>query len=131
MNKIIAKVFVTLTVVVALIGQAMAYATMTCDMSFQITDPSSQHAPEQESAIIDHSAMDHSSMQHDHESMESDNEHCGSACECPTFTCNGFSYIATKSLVTSYADAESKIERRNEVNTRISNTSLYRPPIFA
>ena len=55
MNNFVSKVLVVIVMLVAFLGQALAYSSMSCEMS---GDSHESHMN------MDHDSMDHSSMNH-------------------------------------------------------------------
>ena len=130
MKNIIANMFMLFVVAVALLGQAMAYATMSCGVKGQSTDTAIPSHVEMEHAGMHHE-MSHTGMQHDHDQMNSSEEHCATKCECPAGTCNGFSWLAVEPFAMSNSVLHASIQSLNPSHYSLIQTSLYRPPIFA
>lgn len=149
MKNPIANIVVLFVVVVALLGQAMAYATMSCNMSE--TTMASQNPRQLDMVHIDkvhsdtghsgmnhdkmnHTNMDHANMDHgiqEHAQMNSSDEHCASECECPAGTCHGFSWLAVEPFAMGNDLLHANIHCLNHSHHNLIQTSLYRPPIFA
>lgn len=135
MFKPFSKVVVVALMLIAFVGQAFAYTSMSCEMS---ADTHQSHMTMDHSSM-DHSSMDNSSMSYDegmdHTSMKTSASNsedcCGVDCVCPVNACasvivlnadNGSSEILSLS--------EAVLSHLSQQPNYIS-TSLYRPPIFA
>lgn len=143
-NKFSAKLLTIIALVLSLVGQSMAYATMSCAMSMSGNMSHDSHI--QSDAKMHHSDMDHSgndkSMHHaptkhaqmDHAQMDhnsSDESHCGSECQCPESGCHSFSCLFDNTVLSTSSFPANNIFALDQHNLDISLSSLYRPPIFA
>jgi hypothetical protein len=125
MFKPLSKVLVVVAMLIAFVGQALAYTAMSCEMS------EDSHQPHM---TMDHSSpdfpegMDHSKMK----SSKSNSEDCCDVdCVCPDRVCSSVMLLISghnNSIVLGFTEAV--IIQTSEQPNSIS-TSLYRPPIFA
>ncbi|MBD1580693.1 hypothetical protein [Pseudoalteromonas sp. S16_S37] len=110
MFKPISTILVALAILIALTGQAMAVATMPCEM-----------------ALTNHQSM----MSMDHEQMQGAMDCCDTQCTCPASACLSIVYLDTVHLLAfEYLLAEPRLPLLPQSPHAVS-ASLYRPPIFA
>jgi len=148
-NIFSAKLLTIIALVLSLVGQSMAYATMSCAMSmsgnmnhdsYMQTDVKMHHSDMDHSSIdhsgndksMHHTDMDHAPMnraQMDHNS--SDESHCGSECQCPESSCHSFSCLSDSAVLSTSSFPTNNFFALDQHNLDISLSSLYRPPIFA
>lgn len=131
MFKPISNVLVVLIMLVAFVGQALAYSSMACEMA---GDPHQAHMMMQEESASSHQSMDHENMSHaqmDHSNMSSSDDCCGIDCMCPASACTSFTFVTehapfSNTTMTNEAIVLPAIEQPSSLPS-----SLYRPPIFA
>jgi len=126
----VAKTIVVVAVLVAFLGQSMAYASMACNMEMKSSHMSHQTmsvSAEPEHGMV-HKGATHQSMNHS-ESQEENT--CKLSCECPTNACSSVSLLADETMtLVDVRTSEPVIF--NLLEQPISNSSsLYRPPILA
>jgi len=125
MFKPLSKVFVTLVILIAFVGQASAYSFMT---SFEIS--ATHSAQTQSSNSIDSASNLSSSSNSEAEDDCCEVDCCESECICPANACAAFIFVSnlgysqpmmrfTESIVNSHLNMPNNIVE-----------SLYRPPIF-
>jgi len=128
MFKSLLKVFVVITLMVAFLGQAFAYASMTCNMS---TESHQSHESMDHSSHL--SSMNHEGMENSemtHSKMQNHEECCGADCLCLISACT------TVSIVNSVLSSANLVRMNDGVSLQKSNqtksisSSLFRPPIF-
>lgn len=141
MFKPISKVVVVMTMLVAFVGQALAYSTMACEMAgdmhqahnmHQSTDVSAGHDMmnhSEHSSELTHEMMDHSSMVHD--TMSDMQNCCGIDCMCPANACSSTPFISERNLLTPVGISSEALVSKPVAQPSAIPTSLYRPPIFA
>lgn len=154
-NKFSAKLLTIIALVLALVGQSMAYATMSCAMSMSgnmnhdshmQADAKMHHSNMDHNDMahsgIDHSMMNHTDMGHalmkhdqmDHTQMDhnsGDESHCAGECQCPESGCHSFSCLSDSAVLSTSSFPANNIFALDQHNLDISLSSLYRPPIFA
>lgn len=125
MIKPVSKDIVVVAMLIAFIGQAWAYTSMSCEMS---ADSHQSHMTMDHSSIKSHESMDHGDMKVNTSSSE---DCCDVDCVCPANACT--STLALNSNVDSkdiQLSSESVVIIQSIQLNSISS-SLYRPPIFA
>ena len=139
------KVIVVVATIIALLGQSVAFATMSCDMMMSDAHMSMSHKPMDISNVdheamtlesVNHENMNHSGMTHSAMSNTSmmDNmseDCCDTECICPTNACSSISCLSTGHYTAfdrSSTDAE-PLHLHLLPHNFVS--SLYRPPITA
>lgn len=130
MLKPLSKVLVVAAMLIAFIGQALAYSSMSCEMS----DGSHESHMNMSHDSMDHSSMDHASMNHssvDQSGQQNHEECCGSDCVCPASACMSISIVASEPKTAYLARLSEGVSFQPLNQTKSIPTSLYRPPIFA
>jgi len=120
MRRNIRTVLVSILVVFALIGQGLAYAAMTCDMTTKLETNSSMHV---------HEGMDHSEHQ-GHAKMDP-KVNCESDCMCPQGTCSATSFLSSHTFTQLFYTSLDKVAFFPPHFAAVNTASPYRPPIFA
>ncbi|MCF6437203.1 hypothetical protein [Pseudoalteromonas sp. MMG022] len=121
MFKSLSSILVTLTMLIAFTGQALAYAVMPCDMSLD------NHTS---MMTMDHSA-DMMTSNMDHSNMSSAVDCCDTDCTCPANACTSIHYLNTALLTTPAIYWSEAINHALPEAPHAITSSLYRPPIFA
>lgn len=135
--------FVLSLVLLAFIGQSMAYSALSCNMSNEShqshDDSHSYHvkmALKDIHSSMDHASMDHSSMGHG-ESFVSDNlssatseDCCGSDCSCLASACTSVSAVCIEHSLLSKNTKNIYIFHSIQSSSSFFPNSLYRPPIL-
>ena len=123
MFKPLSKVFVTLVILIAFIGQASAYSFMP---SFEISSTHSAQSSNSIDSVSNLSSSSNSNAEDDCCEVDC----CESECICPANACAAFIFVSnlgypqpmmrfTESIVNSHLNMTNNIVE-----------SLYRPPIF-
>ncbi|WP_206485120.1 hypothetical protein [Thalassotalea sp. G2M2-11] len=125
MLKSLSKVFVVVAMLVAFIGQALAYTTMSCEMP---SDAHQSHMTMEHSSFTAHAGMDHSDMQ-----MQSSNSEdcCETDCHCPKSACSTVTFVNANNALSDAIAFNEAVESHTTEQTNSIPASLYRPPIFA
>ncbi|SET05838.1 hypothetical protein [Thalassotalea agarivorans] len=128
--------FIVVAMLVAFVGQALAFTAMSCDMSSESSHQSHQNMDHSAMghADMDHSMMDHSTMNHGTMSNNSQNSHedcCGADCACPVAACMNISMVGSEPKTAYLARLSEAVFSPSVNHTTSIYTSLYRPPIFA
>ncbi|MEO9946759.1 hypothetical protein [Paraglaciecola sp.] len=126
MFKSFSKVLVVTTMLLAFIGQTLAYTAMSCDMSNML---------DENSMVMDHASMQHGmSMAADmiqmHDNTQVD-DCCGIDCECPSNVCSSLSMLNAVTLSDRVPLRENSFLIINISVITSYQKSLYRPPILA
>lgn len=138
MLKPFSTIVIITTMLIAFIGQALAYSAMSCEMSanhqhkMMLMETSSFHTG------MDHSAMPHKEMAHN-EMTHSDTQGedtasadcCDNECTCPVNACSSFSLLTSLYYSASSDLTDVAIVNKNYSLHSLYPSSLYRPPIFA
>jgi hypothetical protein len=132
MNMNVSKVLVVAVMLIAFVGQALAYSSMSCEMSHESHMNMSHDSMDHSS--MDHSSMDHASMDHSSVDQNSQNQHeecCGSDCVCPDSACMSIIIVGSDPKTAYVARLSESVSFQPMNQTKSIPTSLYRPPIFA
>jgi hypothetical protein len=132
MNMNVSKVLVVAVMLIAFVGQALAYSSMSCEMSHESHMNMSHDSMDHSS--MDHSSMDHASMDHSSVDQNSQNQHeecCGSDCVCPDSACMSIIIVGSDPKTAYVACLSESVSFQPMNQTKSIPTSLYRPPIFA
>lgn len=135
MFKSLSKVLVVAAMLIAFLGQALAYSAMSCEMS---GDSHESHMNMNHDSM-DHSSMDHSDMSHasmnhssvDQSGQQNHEECCGSDCVCPASACTNISIVGSEPKTAYLARLSESVSFQPINQTKSIPTSLYRPPIIA
>ena len=135
MTRSISNVLVVAAMLIAFIGQAFAYTSMSCEMS---SDSHESHMnmnhDSMDHSIMNHSDMDHASMDHSSVEQSGSQNHeecCGSECACPASACMSISIVGSEPKTAYLARLSESVSFQSINQTKSISTSLYRPPIFA
>ena len=137
MFKSLSQIIVALLVMTALLGQAFANASMSCDMSEH--DSASHHMQMTMShdtanhKNMNHENMDHSAMGHDEMAsmMQMTEDCCEVDCVCPASACTSYTYVSSELVSQLPLSSFERIKFTNLNHPLLDIKSLYRPPIFA
>jgi hypothetical protein len=125
MFKPFSKVLVLAAMLIAFVGQALAYTTMPCEMT---VDSHQSHMTMDHSSPDSPKGMDHSKMK---SSKSTSEDCCDVDCVCPDHACSSVSLLISGYYTLGVMGfTEAAIIQVSEQPNSIS-TSLYRPPIFA
>ena len=135
MIKSLSKVLVVAAMLIAFVGQALAYSSMSCEMS---------NESHQSHAVMDHSDMNHANMDHtsmnhadmghasmNHDSLDTQEDCCDTECICPTSACMSLSIVGSEPNTAFLVRLSEGVTLQPSNQTKSISTSLYRPPIFA
>jgi uncharacterized protein involved in copper resistance len=130
MIKSLSKVLVVAAMLIAFVGQALAYSSMSCEIS---------NESHQSHAAMDHSDMDHENMDHanmghasmNHDSLDTQEDCCDTECICPTSACMSLSIVGSAPNTAFLVRLSEGVTLQPTNQTKSISTSLYRPPIFA
>ncbi|WP_157368843.1 CopL family metal-binding regulatory protein [Algicola sagamiensis] len=135
MRSTICKFIVMTTMLFALLGQTLVYASMSCEMSLHQSmsqHRSISHTSASHASMVMHSEMDYSQIQHNMDTVPSDHEDCcDTECTCPANACISFVFVLSDFVSTPYAISNHKISIALLSQQQQAIQSLYRPPIFA
>ncbi len=129
-SHLLLRACVIATMLIAFLGQALAYGTMSCDMTNSMNNHLSKtHSMMMSNKDMDHSMMDQSMMNSD--CAEQDDDCCQSDCKCPTNACTSVNFL-TSEMVSTHIDLFiDKVSDRDIIILQAEHKSLFRPPIFA
>jgi hypothetical protein len=128
MFQSLSKIIVITLMMIAFIGQALAYAAMPCHM---ITGDNTHemHKSKPHSVMADHQQMmQENSMNHN---MTENQNCCDNECSCPSNACSSLLFVSVISSTTNINFSFDKISYHDSILLPVHNKSLYRPPIFA
>ncbi|MGJ8680428.1 hypothetical protein [Paraglaciecola sp.] len=125
MFKPLSKVLVLAAMLIAFVGQALAYSTMSCEMP---SDSHQSHMTMDHSSMKHHEGMDHSDMK---TSASSSEDCCDQDCICPANACTSVTFLNANSGSTDILGFTDTIVNQGAEHPKSISTSLYRPPIFA
>ncbi|MGS2719808.1 hypothetical protein [Paraglaciecola aestuariivivens] len=126
MFKPFSHILLVVVMLVAFVGQALAYSAMSCEMSVHANSES--HAAKQ----MDHSTMDHAGMDHSNMMQNSSAEECCELdCVCPAQACSSVVVFTSNSGITSILPTSSLTISYLTFPLTAISSSLFRPPIFA
>ena len=131
MHKPISKLLVVVAMLIAFVGQALAYSTMACEMT---GDMHQDHMSMTSSTMSEHGDMDHSNMDHanmNHDNMTTSEDCCGIDCMCPANACTSLSFLTETSVFSNTLIASETVPLHGSLQLNSLPSSLYRPPIFA
>ena len=128
MLKPVFKILVVTTMLLAFVGQALAYSTMSCDM-----------ADESHHQMMSHSSMNAAMMNNvdnHHRMMENSNitvmeDCCDIECKCPANACISITLVSSDHRYTKISTTIDKISSLDLMTPQSQTKSLYRPPIVA
>ena len=139
------NMLVVSAMLIAFVGQAMAYASMSCEMlaDYHPSHQNMEHAQmdhaQMDHAFMDHASMDQSLMGHslmDHSQMGenqsmSSEECCGTDCICPVNACTSVTLLPAGVNASAFTALSEAVSLPGVQQPKSVSTSLYRPPIFA
>lgn len=137
MCKPLSKVLIVMTMLIAFLGQTLAYSAMACEMAGDAHQAHNTMVNGEETMShhsMDHSSSDHGNMNHPmpgQDKTSNSDDCCGVDCICPANACTSFTLL---SAPTTYVDLALLNEAVNLLPIEQPSslpTSLYRPPIFA
>lgn len=129
MLKPFSKALVLTAMLIAFIGQALAYTTMSCEMPKDLHDTHmAQVATTHQENMNHHEGMNHDDM---HNSAASDADCCGSECVCPENACHSISFVTSEPSSTDFFSLTEVVIHQSAAQPHAISKSLYRPPIFA
>lgn len=128
MCKSLAQVMLITLMLIAFIGQTLAFSAMSCEMSMKMS-------PIEQLAQTDHIPVKHYSSSLAIDTSKAVNKHtqdcCDNDCVCPTNACTTTTALFSSVLTTAiYFESETPISLPTEQPNAIYS-SLFRPPIFA
>ncbi|WP_286261572.1 hypothetical protein [Thalassotalea atypica] len=131
MSRSLSKVIVVVSFMVALLGQAFAFAAMSCDMSKHDSS-----APQHSSMMMTHdmSTMHHEGMMMSVSSDAMDESHgacCMTECYCPTNGCSNAAIIESTIAKPEHLLIADKMYSTHSSFYSVAASSLFRPPIIA
>lgn len=134
-----------LLVLVSFTGQTLSIVNL-CDhmmshnnssMNHSKVDHSTAHHSDMNHTLMsqtehDHSMMSHADINHDQQTHDlQNNDCCITDCVCPTSTCSTISLIETNHTVTFDNKAQNDQYALPQQVPTLTNSYLYRPPIFS
>lgn len=123
------KLFIVVSFAIALVGQAFAYAAMSCDMAkhgaghHDMTDMAMMH---------DEHAGHHATHGDDVEKVvKVEDPCCDSDCVCPTTGCGSAMFLTVSFSDSAECFSENSVSNAHNLSIKRFSNSLYRPPILA
>ena len=121
MSKIVFKVFIALTLILAQLGQVVS-ASASCDLFAEA------HETAAHSTMPHHETMDHS---HPVDAPMASDNCCDTECACPINYCSSLIYMIQEFKPLLMTPITHSVLRPISEQPVSVKTSLYRPPIFA
>ena len=125
MFKPLSKVLVVVAMLTAFVGQALAYTSMSCEMS---ADSHQSHMAMEHSSMKSHEGMEHGDMK---ASASSSKDCCDVDCICPANACSSTTVLNSSIDSTDIQIFSESVAALQSKQPHSISTSLYRPPIFA
>jgi pyruvate/2-oxoglutarate/acetoin dehydrogenase E1 component len=125
MFKPLSKVLVVVAMLTAFVGQALAYTSMSCEMS---ADSHQSHMTMEHSSMKSHEGMEHGDMK---ASASSSKDCCDVDCICPANACSSTTVLNSSIDSTDIQIFSESVAALQSKQPHSISTSLYRPPIFA
>ena len=137
MTHSLAKIFVVFVILIALVGQSAASATMSCESMMAtghshtvMNEVHDDHAQN----TADHN-MHHGAHHDINEAKPITNDDgpdcCDTECVCPANACGSSSCLSTQQLASFALRSFEAMFTQPTAQTKAVSRSLYRPPIFA
>jgi len=128
MLKSLPSVLVVVTMLFALMGQALAYTSMPCDMSVNSHQAHQAYKTTEHSNMIHHEGMSHHQM---NENSTSSEPCCEIDCVCAANACTSVTFLNSETALTDILSLSDSVTMQHTEQTNAIFTSLFRPPIFA
>jgi len=130
------RVLVVIAMLVALIGQALAYSSMSCDMTHMTkfdasTSETSMSHEAMDHLTMSHKAMDHANMDHMADKVMNMEDCCDVNCTCPANACSSIFVLESQDASLEAVSSSESLTQLTLAQPVSSISSLYRPPIFA
>lgn len=125
MFKAFSKIIVVVFMLIAFVGQALAYTAMSCDMS---SGSHESHMTMDHSSMKSHEGMNHGDI---HEKSSSAEDCCERNCVCPANACTSVIFLNSDNNEFDGFGLGEAVLSHNSEQPKSIYTSLYRPPIFA
>lgn len=125
MFKPLSKVLVVVAMLTAFVGQALAYTSMSCEMS---TDSHQSYMTMEHSSMKSHEGMEHGDMK---ASASSSKDCCDVDCICPANACTSVTFLNSNNGSPDILGFTEAIVNQGAEHPKSMSTSLFRPPIFA
>ena len=125
MFKPLSKVLVVVAMLTAFVGQALAYTSMSCEMS---ADSHQSHMTMEHSSMKSHEGMEHGDMK---ASASSSKDCCDVDCICPANACTSVTFLNSNNGSPDILGFTEAIVNQGAEPPKSMSTSLFRPPIFA
>lgn len=137
MYKPLSKVLIVMTMLIAFIGQTLAYSAMACEMAGDAHQAHTMMTSGDD--MMSHLSMDHSSSVHanmnhaitSQDESSSSDDCCGVDCICPANACTSFTLLGAPTTYVGLALLNEAVNLLPIEQPSSLPTSLYRPPIFA
>jgi len=126
MFKPLSKVLVVVAMLIAFVGQALAYTAMSCEMSLGSHE---SHMNMEHSKMSHHEGMDHGDMNKSSNGQSEDC--CDVECICPANACSSTTVLNSSIDSTDIQIFSESVAALQSKQPHSISTSLYRPPIFA
>ncbi len=126
MFKPFSKVLVVVALLIAFIGQALAYTAMPCEMSAGSYE---SHMMMEHSKVSYHEGMSHSDINNSSHGQSEDC--CDLDCVCPANACTSVIFLNSDNDEPDGFGLDEAVLSQNSEQPKSISTSLYRPPIFA
>lgn len=126
MFKPLSKVLVVVAMLIAFVGQALAYTAMSCEMS---SGSHESHMNMDHSKMSHHEGMNHGEM--DKSSNGQSEDCCDVECVCPANACSSTTVLNSSVDSTDIQLLSESLAALQPKQPHSISTSLYRPPIFA
>jgi len=126
MFKALSKVLVVVAMLIAFVGQALAYTAMSCEMS---SGSHESHMNMDHSKMSHHEGMNHGDMNKSSNGQSEDC--CDVECICPANACSSTTVLNSSIDSTDIQIFSESVAALQSKQPHSISTSLYRPPIFA
>ena len=126
MFKPLSKDLVVVAMLIAFVGQALAYTAMSCEMS---SGSHESHMNMDHSKMSHHEGMNHGDMNKSSNGQSEDC--CDVECICPANACSSTTVLNSSVDSTDIQILSESVAAMQSKQPHSISTSLYRPPIFA
>lgn len=120
MFKFLSQALIAAAMLIALLGQSVAYAHIACEM------------PMDSSHSMSHEGMNHGHGDTDHQTMMDDMDDCCAAdCSCPGSSCTSVSLLISKQSTVEFDSTANALFSDSLGQPKALTSPLFRPPILA
>ncbi|MBB6520502.1 hypothetical protein [Pseudoteredinibacter isoporae] len=124
MFKSLSQALIAAAMLIALLGQSLAYAHIACEMPMDASH-SMSHDSMNHSLEPAHGDMDHQTM------MNSMSDCCGADCSCPSSSCTNISSLLSKQTTVEFEGISNARFSDSLGQPKALTSTLFRPPILA